>query len=128
MPQLPSGRHVDMCAAIALERAVSGHFGFHLAFKVTDVLGQDLSPIIRVMVFEPTEGFEAPSKPRFAGFMLSELRTKKCDWSKPDIAAFRAHLKEPDTKVWLEAQYEEIRQAIKNTPVIIPEALGGLFD
>jgi hypothetical protein len=122
MPQLRSGRHVALSAGPYLDALASGsdeskYFSV-VALRLNSATPEALLKHLVVAYFVEGEG-SPPHAPSYdSGYCVSDILEGLSDWSPDEVEEFREFLtSEPRFKPWLQAQFEELNQAIKDNPV-----------
>ncbi len=121
MPQLKSGRHVALSAspyldALAKEPDESKYFAM-LALRVHANSAQALRDHLVIGYFVEGQG-TPPDAPSYnSGYCVADVLEGRSDWSADEVEEFRQFLDEPRIGAWLQAQFDEIDDAIRNNPV-----------
>lgn len=121
MPQLTSGRHVALSAspyldALSSEKDESRYFAI-LALRLHANSPQALRDHLVIGYFVEGEG-TPPDAPSYnSGYCVADVLEGRSDWSAEEVDEFRQFLDEPRIGDWLQAQFDEIDDAIKNNTV-----------
>lgn len=121
MPQLKSGRHVALSAspyldALSSDKDESRYFAI-LALRVHANSPQALRDHLVIGYFVEGQG-TPPDAPSYnSGYCVADVLEGRSDWSADEVEEFREFLDEPRIGGWLQAQFDEIDDAIKNNPV-----------
>lgn len=127
MPQLKSGRHVAISAspfldALAAEQDESKYFAI-VALRVNASTPEALRDHLVVGYFDEGQG-TPPDAPSYnSGYCVADVLRGRTEWSADEIEEFRQFLNEPRIGAWLQAQFDQIDDAIKNNPVWVSELL-----
>ena len=120
MPMLSSGRHVgfsneyiritisegsDEARSVAMIR-------FRRSVKSPDALRNETAVILYRDNQPPPQG-----EPYLAGYAAGEIFEGKTDWSPADIADLEAFFRTDRARAWLQAEFDEIDELIKSSPV-----------
>ena len=121
MPQLKSGRHVALSISPYLDALTAGsdeskYFAV-LALRLSANSPQALRDQVVIGYFREGQGTppDAPSYP--SGYCVGDVLEGRSDWSPEEVAELRAFLDEPRIVRWLQEQWDEIDEAIRNSPV-----------
>ncbi len=121
MPQLKSGRHVALSAspyldALATDNDESRYFAI-VALRVHASTPEALRDHLVIGYFVEGEG-TPPNAPSYnSGYCVANVLEGRTDWTADEIEEFRQFLDEPRIGAWLQDQFDEIDDAIKNNPV-----------
>lgn len=121
MPQLKSGRHVALSAspyldALASEKDESRYFAM-VALRVHAGSPRALRDHLVIGYFVAGQG-TPPNAPSYnSGYCVADVLEGRSDWSLDEVEEFRQFLDEPRIGGWLQAQFDEIDDAITNNPV-----------
>lgn len=117
MPQLKSGRHVALSASPYLDALTSGpsetkYFAI-VALRTSAATPEALRDHLVVGYFLESGG-TPPNSPSFdSGYCVADVLEGRSDWSPDEVEEFRAFLtNEPRFGPWLQAQFDELSQAI----------------
>lgn len=128
MPQLPSGRHVGISADHALAIARQGDFALSARFTMTVKTPDDLAPFINIIYYRPVENRSSPGEPYVSDLFLSDIGTKRCNWSDEDVNAFRVWIQSSQAQDWMHRTFEELSKYIRAVKSSLPENLRGILD
>jgi hypothetical protein len=132
MPQLKSGRHVALSAspyldALAAERDETKYFAI-VALRLHASTPEALRDHLVIGYFVEGEG-TPPHAPSYnSGYCVADALEGRIDWSADEIEEFRQFLDEPRIGLWLQAQFDEINDAIRDNPVWDSEMLENDMD
>ena len=122
MPQLKSGRHVALSASPYLDALTSGsdeskYFAI-VALRLNIATPEALRDHLVVGYFVAGEGIP-PNAPSYnSGYCVADVLESRSDWSLDEVEEFRTFLTtEPRFGPWLQAQFDELNQAIQDNPV-----------
>lgn len=121
MPQLKSGRHVALSISPYLDALTAGSdeskYAAILALRLSASSPQALRDQVVIGYFREGQGTppDAPSYP--SGYCVGDVLEGRSDWSPEEVAELRAFLDEPRIVRWLQEQWDEIDEAIRNSPV-----------
>lgn len=121
MPQLKSGRHIALSAspyldALSSEKDESRYFAI-LALRLHANSPQALRDHLVIGYFVEGQG-TPPDAPSYnSGYCVADVLEGRSDWSADEVEEFRQFLDEPRIGDWLQTQFDEIDDAIKNNPV-----------
>ncbi|MGA0588856.1 hypothetical protein ACO2Q2_17305 [Dyella sp. KRB-257] len=122
MPQLKSGRHVALSASPYLEALTTGpdeskYFAI-VALRLNITTPEALRDHLVVGYFVEGEG-TPPNAPSYnSGYCVADVLEGRSDWSADEVEEFRAFLTSaPHIAVWLQAQFDELNQAIQDNAV-----------
>jgi hypothetical protein len=121
MPQLKSGRHVAISAspyldALASNKDESRYFAM-IALRLHANTPQALRDHLVIGYFVEGEG-TPPDAPSYnSGYCVADVLEGRGDWSADEVEEFRQFLDEPRIGTWLQEQFDEIDDAIKNNSV-----------
>lgn len=127
MPQLKSGRHVALSAspyldALSSEKDESRYFAI-LALRLHANSPQALRDHLVIGYFVEGQG-TPPEAPTYnSGYCVADVLEGRTDWRPDEIKEFRQFLDEPRLGAWLQAEFEEIDLAIKNSTIWDSELL-----
>ncbi|MDG4596310.1 MAG: hypothetical protein P9F75_11595 [Candidatus Contendobacter sp.] len=121
MPQLKSGRHVALSASPYLDALISGpdeskYFAI-VALCLNVPTPDALRDHLVVGYFVEGEGTPPDAQSYNSGYCVADVLEGRSDWSPEEVEEFRAFLTEPRLGPWLQAQFDEINQAIQGNPV-----------
>lgn len=121
MPQLRSGRHVGLCTSPYLDAIRSGpepstYFAI-VALRIHAPSPAELLHHTLIVYFHEDEG-TPPDAPAYrSGYCVGDILDGRSDWSADEVAEFRAWLKNDQSQRWLQAQFDEIDQEIRDNPI-----------
>ncbi|MBP7623351.1 MAG: hypothetical protein KA763_05220 [Xanthomonadales bacterium] len=127
MPQLKSGRHVALSAspyldALNSEKDESKYFAI-IALRAHTNTPQALRDHLVIGYFVDGVG-TPPDAPSYnTGYCVGDVLEGRTDWSPAEIEEFRHFFDEPRFSAWLQVQFDEIDEAIRNSPVWHSELL-----
>lgn len=134
MPQLKSGRHVALSAshyldALSSELEESRYFAA-VALRVHAATPQKLRDHLVIGYFVEGQG-TPPDAPSYnTGYCVADVLEGRTDWSADEVEEFRQFLDEPRFNAWLQAQFDEIDQAIQSNPMwnsaLLAQESGGI--
>jgi hypothetical protein len=122
MPKLRSGRHFGLETVNLAEGARTGTneqmYAFVVAYRLSVSKPQDLCQFLPVIYFKEGEG-EPPNAPMYRSeFLVKNVVEGKAGWSPEEIEELQQWLlTNEDLQSWLEVNFEEINEAIKNSPL-----------
>jgi len=122
MPQLRSGRYVAVSAspymdALSAEKDESRYFAI-LALRVHANSLQGLRDHLVIGYFVEGQGMP-PTLSYNSGYCVADVLEGRSD----EVEEFRQFLDEPRFSAWLQAQFDELDDAIRNNPVWESELL-----
>lgn len=122
MPQLKSGRHVALSISPYFDALIHGpdeskYFAV-VALRLNAATPDALRDHLVVDYFVEGEG-TPPDAPSYnSGYCVADVLEGRSDWTPEEVAEFRAFLSsEPRFGPWLQAQFEELDQAIQGNSV-----------
>lgn len=122
MPQLKSGRHVALSASPYLDALKSGpdesrYFAI-VALRLHAATPLALRDHLVVGYFKEGEG-RPPNAPCYdSGYCVADVLEGRSGWSADEVEEFRAYLTgDPRFGPWLQANLDELNQAIQDNPV-----------
>lgn len=121
MPQLKSGRHVALSASPYLDALTSGpdeskYFAI-VALRLNAPTPGALRDHLVVGYFVEGKGTPPDAQSYNSGYCVADVLEGRSDWSPEEVEEFRAFLTEPRLGSWLQAQFDEINQAIQGNSV-----------
>jgi|CXWL01.1.fsa_nt_gi hypothetical protein len=127
MPQLKTGRHVALSAspyldALASEKGESKYFAA-VALRLHANTPRALCDHLVVGYFVEGQG-TPPHAPSYnSGYCVADVLAGRSDWSVAEVEEFRQFLDEPRVGIWLQTQFDELNDAIRDNPVWDSELL-----
>ena len=127
MPQLKSGRHIALSAspylnALAAEKDESRYFAI-VALRAHASTPNALRDHLVIGYFEQGQR-TPPDAPSYdSGFCVSDVLEGRSNWSADEVEEFRQLLEEPRMVNWLQTQFDEISDAIRDNMVWASELL-----
>lgn len=128
MPQLKSGRHVAFSASPYLDALMSGSDESRYFAVVTLRLNAPTPERLRdhlvIGYFVDGQGVPPDAPSYDSGFCVADVLEGRSDWNRDEIEEIRAFMNnEPRFGPWLQAQFDELNQAIETNPVWDSELL-----
>lgn len=128
MPKLPSGLHVGICNSPIIESIKVGDFKLQMSLLMSLRTVDDVKYLINIIYYHGTDANGMPTAPYQAGFSMHDVEQRKLGWSDDDYLAFSDWQTLPRTQTYLINTFEEIKVAIKNMKVDLPESLHGILE
>ena len=121
MPQLRSGRHVALSISPYLDALASGpdesRYFATVALRLNTSTPAALRDHVVIGYFVEGEG-TPPNAPSYnSGYCVADILEGRSDWSAEEVTGFRSHLAEPRFEAWLQAQFEDLDEALRNNRV-----------
>ncbi|TNG00467.1 MAG: hypothetical protein EP297_03735 [Gammaproteobacteria bacterium] len=130
MPQLPSGKHVDISKDRLLDWASGIDFSIAIQFSANITRIDELHHFVDLVYYQNTGTERSSAEPAgesyLSGLRVSDVGTYKCDWPREDQDWFSDWLKTKQALEWFETLQEELHEILRNKPLPIP--LKGFLD
>ncbi len=121
MPQLASGRHVALSISPYLDALTHGsdesRYFATVALRLNASNARALRGHVVVGCFDDGAGTPPDAPCHDSGFCVDDILQGRSDWRADEVEEMRAILATPRFEAWLQAQFEELDQAIRDNPL-----------